>query len=133
MSTMRILGFLVVTAAAVGFVIYGPGKKASEVINVDSEAFKQMMPDVKPEILEDESEEQANQNEPVYTGPLYAVAQSKVGLRYSAGGSTFAYVNPGQEVLVLGEIPDNQRGWVEVRAGALSGWVNLSDFTILKD
>lgn len=55
------------------------------------------------------------------------IKNERVGLRRQPGGSVFAYLTRGQRVTMLSD--NNQRAWIEVRAGALSGWVSLSDVT----
>lgn len=49
----------------------------------------------------------------------------RIQLRRAPGGSAFAYLSHGQRVTILSD--SRERAWVEVRAGALSGWVSLSD------
>lgn len=59
-------------------------------------------------------------------GVLYGTIKAdRVSLRRQPGGSGFAYLNQGQRVTVLSD--SRAQAWVEVRAGALSGWVSLSD------
>lgn len=68
------------------------------------------------------------QSDDVTKAVLYGtIKNDRVGLRRQPGGNVFAYMNRGQRVTMLSD--SNQRAWIEVRAGALSGWVSLSDVT----